>query len=224
MRILVVEDEKDLNHIITKNLEEEGYCVDACYDGPGAVAYMESAQYDGVILDVLLPKKNGFDVLKQVREKDIQVPVLFLSACSDTEDIVRGLDLGADDYLTKPFVFSELLARIRVMTRSKPQRRENISSCGNLIMNHNTHSVSRQGKEILLSPKEFSILEYMVRNPGVVLTREQIANNIWSIDWDHSSNVIDVYIRYLRKKLDDGYEEKMIQTIRGVGYMLTCGE
>ena len=224
MRILVVEDEKDLNHIITKNLEEEGYCVDACYDGPGAVAYMESAQYDGVILDVLLPKKNGFDVLKQVREKDIQVPVLFLSACSDTEDIVRGLDLGADDYLTKPFVFSELLARIRVMTRSKPPRRENISRCGNLIMDHNTHSVSRQGKEILLSPKEFSILEYMVRNPGVVLTREQIANNIWSIDWDHSSNVIDVYIRYLRKKLDDGYEEKMIQTIRGVGYMLTCGE
>lgn len=224
MRILVVEDEKDLNHIITKNLEEEGYCVDACYDGPGAVAYMESAQYDGVILDVLLPKKNGFDVLKQVREKDIQVPVLFLSACSDTEDIVRGLDLGADDYLTKPFVFSELLARIRVMTRSKTQRRENISRCGNLIMDHNTHSVSRQGKEILLSPKEFSILEYMVRNPGVVLTREQIANNIWSIDWDHSSNVIDVYIRYLRKKLDDGYEEKMIQTIRGVGYMLTCGE
>lgn len=224
MKLLVVEDEKDLNHIIVKKLIAEGYSVDSCLDGESAMDYLLATEYDGVVMDVLLPKINGFEVLKKIREKHIHTPVLFLTACTDTDDVVTGLDAGADDYVTKPFVFSELLARIRVMLRKKVETRENTYQCGDLILNYNARTVERGGKEIVLSAKEFSILFYMIRNQNIVLTREQIENNIWNMDYEGSSNIIDVYIRYLRKKVDDGFDVKMIQTIRGVGYMLKWEE
>lgn len=224
MRLLVVEDEKDLNKIIVKNLEAEGYIVDYCYDGEDAVIYMTTIHYDAVILDVMIPKLNGFDVLKKIREMKIETPILFLTARDNVEDIVFGLNIGADDYMVKPFSFDELMARLRVIVRRKPEVRENIYTCGDLILNVNTRQVTRQGKKISLSPKEYAILECLIRNKNIVLTRAQIESNIWNMDYNGESNVIDVYIRYLRRKIDDDFEEKLIQTIRGTGYMLKCEE
>lgn len=224
MRLLVVEDEKDLNSIIVKNLEAEGYIVDSCYDGEDAVIYMTTIDYDAVILDVMIPKMSGFEVLKKVREMKIETPVLFLTARDQVDDIVFGLNIGADDYMVKPFSFDELMARLRVIVRRKPEVRENIYTCGDLILNVNTRQVTRQGREISLSPKEYAILECLIRNKNIVLTRAQIESNIWDMDYSGESNVIDVYIRYLRKKIDDDFDEKLIQTVRGVGYMLKCNE
>ena len=224
MRLLVVEDEKDLNSIIVKNLEAEGYIVDSCYDGEDAVVYMTTIDYDAVILDVMIPKMSGFEVLKKVREMKIETPVLFLTARDQVDDIVFGLNIGADDYMVKPFSFDELMARLRVIVRRKPEVRENIYTCGDLILNVNTRQVTRQGREISLSPKEYAILECLIRNKNIVLTRAQIESNIWDMDYSGESNVIDVYIRYLRKKIDDDFDEKLIQTVRGVGYMLKCNE
>ena len=224
MRLLVVEDEKDLNSIIVKNLEAEGYIVDSCYDGEDAVIYMTTIDYDAVILDVMIPKMSGFEVLKKVREMKIETPVLFLTARDHVDDFVFGLNIGADDYMVKPFSFDELMARLRVIVRRKPEVRENIYTCGDLILNVNTRQVTRQGREISLSPKEYAILECLIRNKNIVLTRAQIESNIWDMDYNGESNVIDVYIRYLRKKIDDDFDEKLIQTVRGVGYMLKCNE
>lgn len=224
MRLLVVEDEKDMNRILQKKLTDEGYSIDTCFDGLTAVDYLTAETYDGVILDIMIPGMNGFEVLKTVRAKGIQVPVLFLSARDETRDIVSGLEIGADDYMVKPFVFAELLARIKVMTRRTIEVHENVYRCGELEVNCNTHMVKRREKEMELSPKEFSILEYLIRNKNLVLTREQIASNIWNLDYSGNSNVVDVYIRYLRRKIDDEFDTKMIQTIRGAGYMLTCEE
>lgn len=224
MKILVVEDERDMNHIITKELESEGYLVDACYDGESAYDYLTMGDYDGVVLDVMLPHMNGLEVLKKARSHGVQTPVLFLSARSRVDDIVEGLDIGADDYMVKPFAFQELSARVRAMTRKKAGVRENIYRCGDLVVDCNEHIVKRQDKVINLSPKEYSVLLYLIRNQNIVVTREQIEANIWDIDHDSYSNVIDVYIRYLRKKIDDAYEFKMIQTIRGVGYVLRAKE
>ena len=224
MRLLVVEDEKDMNRIIVKELESEGYCVDSCFDGESAFDYLCMAEYDGVILDIMVPKMDGFTILKKARSKGILTPVLFLSAKSDVDDIVRGLDLGADDYMVKPFEFKELLARVRMITRKKADVKENIYTCGGLVIDCNTCTVKRNDKAIELSSKEYAVLLYLVRNTNVVVTREQIESNIWSIDRYGSSNLVDVYIRYLRKKIDDGFEFKMIQTIRGVGYILKENE
>ena len=224
MRLLVVEDEKDLNSIIVKNLEAEGYIVDSCYDGDDAVFYMTTIQYDAVILDVMIPKRNGFEVLKTIREKKIETPVLFLTARDNVDDIVFGLNSGADDYMVKPFSFDELIARLRVIVRRKPEVRENIYTCGDLTLNVNTRQVTRQGKKISLSPKEYAILGCLIRNKNIVLTRAQIESNIWDMDYNGESNVIDVYIRYLRRKIDDDFEEKLIHTVRGAGYMLKCSE
>jgi len=224
MKILVVEDEKDLNRIIKKELEDEGYLVDVCFDGDSAYDYLTMEEYDGVILDVMLPKINGFEVLKKARSRGIQTPVLFLSARSRIDDIVEGLDIGADDYMVKPFAFQELSARVRAMTRKKAGVRENIYRCGDLVVDCNEHLVKRGDTAITLSPKEFSVLLYLIRNQNIVVSREQIEANIWDMDHDSYSNVIDVYIRYLRKKIDDPYEVKMIQTIRGVGYVLRAQE
>lgn len=224
VHLLVVEDEKDLNKILVKALEKEGYNVESCYDGMTALDYLLLADYDGVILDVMLPKMNGFEVLKSARQKGADTPVLFLSARDGTEEIVQGLNLGADDYMVKPFEMKELLARIRVMTRRKPEIQENIYRCGDLTVNYNTHEVTRSGLPISLSPKEFSVLLYLVRNKNIIVTREQIESNIWSIQKTGNSNLVDVYIRYLRRKIDDDFEKKMIYTIRGTGYMLKCDE
>lgn len=220
MKLLVVEDEKDLNDIIVKELTLNGYIVNSCYDGQQAYEYMILGEYDGAILDIMLPEIDGFEVLEKVRNKGIQTPVLFLTARVQKKDIIRGLDLGADDYISKPFDLDELLARIRVMLRKKVEKRENTYSCGELIVNCNDHTVFRGDKSITLSAKEFQLLLYLVRNKGIVVTREQIQSSIWEFDNDNCSNVIDVYIRYLRKKIDDGYEQKLIHTIRGVGYQL----
>lgn len=222
MRVLVVEDEKDLNSIICSKLVKEGYNVDACYDGQAALDYMEAENYDGAIRDIMIPNKDGITVLREMRNAGIQVPVLFLTAKTETQDIVRGLDAGASDYMTKPFEFSELMARLRVMLRTQNPVNENVITCGSLVVDMNNRQAIRDGKVIDLTVREYAILEYLARNRNVVVTREQIRVNIWNIDDDVNSNVIDVYIRYLRRKIDDNYEEKLIHTIRGVGYKLEC--
>lgn len=222
MRILVVEDELDLNHIICNKLTKEGYNVDACFDGQAALDYLETASYDGVIMDIMIPKKDGMSVLKTIRAEGIQVPVLFLTAKSETQDIVRELDAGASDYMTKPYEFSELLARLRVMLRTVHISNDSILNYGSLQIDTNNHRVVRDGVTVDLTVREYAILEYLVRNKNIVVTREQIRANIWSIDDDINSNVVDVYIRYLRRKIDDPFEEKLIHTIRGVGYRLEC--
>lgn len=222
MRVLVVEDEKDLNSIICSKLVKEGYNVDACYDGQAALDYMEAENYDGAIMDIMIPNKDGITVPREMRNAGIQVPVLFLTAKTETQDIVRGLDAGASDYMTKPFEFSELMARLRVMLRTQNPVNENVITCGSLVVDMNNRQAIRDGKVIDLTVREYAILEYLARNRNVVVTREQIRVNIWNIDDDVNSNVIDVYIRYLRRKIDDNYEEKLIHTIRGVGYKLEC--
>lgn len=222
MRVLVVEDEKDLNSIICSKLVKEGYNVDACYDGQAALDYMEAENYDVAIMDIMIPNKDGITVLREMRNAGIQVPVLFLTAKTETQDIVRGLDAGASDYMTKPFEFSELMARLRVMLRTQNPVNENVITCGSLVVDKNNRQAIRDGKVIDLTVREYAILEYLARNRNVVVTREQIRVNIWNIDDDVNSNVIDVYIRYLRRKIDDNYEEKLIHTIRGVGYKLEC--
>ena len=222
MRVLVVEDEKDLNSIICSKLVKEGYNVDACYDGQAALDYMEAENYDGAIMDIMIPNKDGITVLREMRNAGIQVPVLVLTAKTETQGIVRGLDAGASDYMTKPFEFSELMARLRVMLRTQNPVNENVITCGSLVVDMNNRQAIRDGKVIDLTVREYAILEYLARNRNVVVTREQIRVNIWNIDDDVNSNVIDVYIRYLRRKIDDNYEEKLIHTIRGVGYKLEC--
>ena len=222
MRILVVEDERDLNSIICNKLMKEGYNVDACYDGMAALDYMEAERYDGAIMDIMIPGKDGIEVLKDMREAGIQVPVLFLTAKTQTQDVVDGLDAGASDYMKKPFEFSELMARLRVMLRIKTDINENFISCGSLVVDMNTKRAVRDGVVIDLTVREYAILEYLARNKNVVVTREQIRANIWNVEEDINSNVVDVYIRYLRKKIDDNFEQKLIHTIRGVGYKLEC--
>ena len=220
MRILVVEDEKDLRNIIKKRLVREHYSVDTCGDGEEALDYMEMTSYDGVLLDIMLPGKDGFAVLKEVRQMGNDTPILLLTARDGIEDRVKGLDLGADDYLIKPFAFEELLASIRVMMRRKPQFVTNQLKIADLTLDRDTRIVTRAGKEISLSSKEFMVLECLMRNQNIVMTRQQIEQNAWSYDYEGGSNVIDVYIRYLRKKIDAGYEKKLIHTVRGTGYVM----
>ena len=220
MRILVVEDERDLNNILVKKLTLEGYSADACFDGMSALEYIELAEYDAVVLDIMLPKLSGMEVVKRLRAKNDMTPVLFLTAKDSIEDRVAGLDSGADDYLVKPFSFEELMARIRVMTRKAAGNPTNVFSAAGLTVNCDSHTVTRDGEAIPLSSKEFALLEYMIRNKGIVLQRDRIERHIWNYDYEGGSNIIDVYIRYLRKKIDDGYDKQLIHTVRGVGYVL----
>ncbi len=222
MRILVVEDEKNLNDIIVKKLKKEKYGVDSCFDGEEAIDYIVAAEYDVVILDIMLPKLNGFEVLKSIRSKNIKTPVLLLTAKDGIEDRVQGLDLGADDYLIKPFAFDELLARIRVLLRRNAvnTNASNIYKIANLTVDIDSRSVFRDDKSIKLSTREFTILEYLIRNKGKVLSRDSIEQHIWDYDHEGGTNVVDVYIRYLRKKIDDGYSPKLIYTIRNIGYVM----
>lgn len=220
MKILVVEDEMDLNNIICQKMNEEGFCTDACYNGEDALYYLQNAQYDAVIMDVMLPKLDGFSVVEKYRYNGGNTPILFLTAKDSISDKVKGLDLGANDYLTKPFSFDELTARIRVMTRTSKGNARNIYNVSDLTLDSQAKTVKRAGKQITLSAKEFALLEYMIRNKDVVLSREQIENNIYNFDYEGSTNVIDVYIRYLRKKIDEGFDVKLIHTVRGIGYVL----
>ena len=224
MRILVIEDEKNLNNIIVKKLVMEKYGVDSCFNGDDALDYIFSAEYDVIISDIMLPGIDGFEILKRIREKGIKTTVLLMTAFYGIEDRVKGLDYGADDYLVKPFAFDELMARIRVLLRRNStngnSNASNVFSIANLTVNCNSHDVFRDDVPIKLSTREFTILEYMIRNKERVLSREQIEQHIWNYDYEGGTNVIDVYIRYLRKKIDKNFEPKLIHTIRGVGYVL----
>lgn len=220
MRILIAEDEKNLNDIIKQKLNEEGYCTDSCFNGEDALYYLQNTQYDAAVMDVMMPIMDGFSVVKEYREHGGAIPVLFLTARDSIEDKVKGLDLGANDYLTKPFSFSELVARIRAMTRTNIGNSSNIYKISDLKLDSSSKIVTRGEKEIHLSAKEFSLLEYMIRNKNKVLSREQIENNLYNFDYEGGTNVIDVYIRYLRKKIDEGFESKLIHTVRGLGYIL----
>ena len=224
MRILVAEDEKELASIITRRLEDEDYAVDTVHNGIDAVSYLQETDYDAVILDVMMPGKNGFEVIDEYRKQGGMAPALFLTARDAVDDRVHGLDLGADDYLVKPFSFKELLARLRAITR-RPGGNEkvNILSAGSLKLDLRSHKAMREGREIELSSKEIAILEFLMRNKGTILDRESIREHVWSWDYEGESNVVDVYIRFLRKKIDDGFSDKLIQTIRGSGYMISDG-
>lgn len=220
MRILFAEDERDLNHIITKKLTSQGYSVDSVYDGEEAIDILSYTDYDAVILDIMMPKADGFAVLRALRSKGKNTPVLFLTARDSVQDRVAGLDSGANDYLVKPFSVEELLARIRAMTRTAFGVSDSLLSVGDLTLDTAAKVVKRGGKEIPLSAKEYALLEYLMHNAGIVLSREKIENHIWNFDYEGGTNVVDVYIRYLRKKIDEGYDKKLIHTVRGRGYVL----
>lgn len=220
MRLLVVEDEKKLNELITKKLKKEYYGVDSCFDGEEAIRYVEGTEYDAIILDIMLPKLDGFEVIKRIRAKKNKVPILLLTARDNIDDKVKGLDYGADDYLVKPFIFEELMARIRVLLRRNSGNADNVVTIANLKVDFDAKTVFRDDLLIKLSGREYSILEYLIRNKGKILSRERIEDHIWNYDYEGGTNVIDVYIRYLRKKIDDSYTPKLIHTIRGLGYVL----
>lgn len=195
MRILIAEDEKDLNALLKKRLEEQSYSVDACFDGQEAIDYIACTEYDVIMLDIMMPKKSGLEVLKALRQKNRRTPVLLLTAKDSIEDRVIGLDAGADDYMVKPFAFEELLARIRVMLRKHSGQLSNLLRAGNLTMDLSSHTVTRGEQKIVLSAKEFALLRYLMMNQGNVLSRDQIEQHIWNYDYAGSSNMVDVYIR-----------------------------
>jgi DNA-binding response OmpR family regulator len=220
MRILIAEDERDLNNIIAKRLRREGYAADACFDGAEALDYLSGTEYDAVVLDVTMPKLDGFALIRQLRTVGNTVPVLFLTAKDAVADRVAGLDAGANDYLVKPFAFDELLARLRVLLREKSGAATSVFTLEDLTLDCDRQTVVRAGAEIPLSAWEFSLLEYLMRNAGIVLSREKIENHIYDYEFAGGTNVVDVYIRYLRKKIDDPHERKLIHTVRGRGYVM----
>ncbi len=220
MRILLAEDERDLNSIIAQKLTADGYSVDCCYDGAEAMDILSYTEYDAIILDIMMPKADGFTVLRTLRDSGKTTPVLFLTARDAVADRVRGLDSGANDYLVKPFSFEELTARLRVMTRTAFGAASNVLTVGDLTMDCAAHTVRRGNRDITLSAKEYALLEYLMHNKGVVLSREKIENHIWNFDYEGDTNVVDVYISYLRKKIDGGEAQKLIHTVRGRGYVL----
>jgi heavy metal response regulator len=222
MRILVVEDEKKVANFIKKGLEEEHYAVDSAEDGEAGLYLAEVNDYDLIVLDLMIPKIDGLEVLKRIRGNRNNVPILVLTARDTVEDIVKGLDAGCDDYLTKPFEFLEFLARIRALLRRERIDKEPILKIADLTLSLVTHKVMRGGKEIELTGKEYSLLEYFMRNPDKVLTRTMISEHVWDYHFDSMTNVVDVYVNYLRRKIDRGFEPKLIHTIRGVGYIMSA--
>jgi heavy metal response regulator len=220
MRILVIEDEKKVATFIKKGLVEEHYAVDTAFDGEEGLYMAEVNEYDLIVLDLMIPKIDGFGVLKKIREKKNTAPILVLTAKDSVDDTVRGLDAGCDDYLTKPFAFAELLARIRALLRRDKKEKESVLQIADLSLSIVTHKVMRQGKEIELTSKEYALLEYFMRNPEKVLTRTMISEHVWDYHFDSNTNVIDVYVNYLRKKIDKDFDPKLIHTIRGIGYMM----
>lgn len=220
MRILVVEDEKHLNRIITEAMADEGYSVDSCFNGADALDYALTSVYDVMILDIMLPKLDGLELVRRLRRDGNNTPVLFLTARDSVSDRVEGLESGGDYYLTKPFDFQELVAVVHVMTRKYTGNRSNVYTVGDLTLDVSARTATRAGKTIDLTQKEFSLLEYMVRNRGVVLSREMIENNLWNYDYEGGTNVVDVYVGYLRKKMDTGFDKKLIHTVWGTGWVL----
>jgi heavy metal response regulator len=219
MRILVVEDERRIADFLARGLQGAGYAVDVAPDGSTAIGFVHSTDYDLVILDLMLPDMDGLKVLERVRNKKAGPPVLILSARGGVDDRVRGLEQGADDYLTKPFAFVELLARVRALLRRGQPAAERLQ-VGDLLVDCTRRKVTRNNETIDLAPKEFGILEYMMRNKGRPLSRTMIVEHVWDMDYDGLTNIVDVYIRHLRSKIDDRFPQKLIQTVRGIGYMI----
>lgn len=224
MRILVVEDEKHLNQILTKRLKAQGYAVDSCLDGDEAIDYIDLTDYDVILLDIILPGKSGLEVLAHARAHNVETPILLLTALDSVEDKVAGLDAGADDYLTKPFAFEELLARIRMLLRKRTGKKTNVYQLADLVVDVSAHTVFRGEQEIRLSAREFALLEYMIAHKEIVLTRAQIEAHLLDYDYEGASNLVDVYIRFLRKKIDEAFSPKLIHTVRGKGYVLKEGD
>ena len=221
MRILIVEDEAGVAGFVEQGLTEAGYAVNVARDGSEGLEYALAYDYDVIVLDIMLPKMNGLDVLREIRAKRVKAPVLLLTARGGLDDRVRGLDVGADDYLVKPFAFPELLARIRALLRRPPLQTGNLLRMGDLEMDIVQHEVHRAGKRIELSPREFSLLEMLFRHPNQVLTRTQIIEHVWNFNFYSETNVVDVYIGYLRRKIESDSAVPLIHTVRGVGYRLS---
>lgn len=223
MRILLIEDEAKVARFIQKGLEAEGYEVQTAADGKAGEKKAKSAEYDFIILDILLPKKNGFEVLQSLRKDGNKTPILVLTARSGTEDIVQGLDLGADDYLTKPFAFGELLARVRSLMR-RETRTKTLLKVSDLQLNTVTHKAARDGTTIDLTSREYAMLEFLMRSGGRLTTRQQLAKEVWGFDFDPGTNIVDVYVNHLRKKIDQKSEKKLLHTVRGKGYYISDKE
>ncbi|MDO8586372.1 MAG: response regulator transcription factor [Armatimonadota bacterium] len=220
MRVLLVEDEKKVASFIHSGLREEGYAVDVTYDGQDGLDLAESNEYDIIILDLMLPGRGGLDVLEKLRLDQILTPVLVLTAKDSIQDKIRGLDMGCDDYLTKPFSFDELLARMRALFRRCQERADAKLRVADLVLDPASHKVIRAGKRVDLTAKEYALLEYLMRNAGRVLSRVQIAEHVWDIDFDTFTNVIDVHVNHLRRKIDGEHDQKVIHTVRGMGYKI----
>ncbi len=220
MRILVVDDEKKIANFIERGLKENHYVVDVARDSENALMTAEINPYDLIILDIMLPGKDGVTVCKELRKNKVSTPVLMLTARDSTRDKVRGLDAGADDYLTKPFAFDELLARVRALLRRETKEKNTILKVGDLELNQLTREVKRQGRPIILTSKEYALLEYFMLNPNQIITRTMISEHVWEESFDSFTNVIDVYVKHLRDKVDKGFTVQLIQTVRGAGYIL----
>ena len=220
MRLLIVEDNDDLREVLKKQLTGRGYAVDTCTEASSAMDFLSSSEYDIVILDIGLPGMNGMELLSWIRRQELNVQVLILTAMDSIDDKVKGLDAGADDYVTKPFYFDELVARLRTLTRRQSQNKTSVYKIADLTVDSSAGKVVRAGKEIALSRREFAVLEYLIANKGIILSRDQIEAHVLDFSYEGSSNLIDVYIRYLRKKIDEEYPQKLIHTVRGRGYVL----
>jgi len=220
MRILVAEDDTDLNEIIVKKLRAEGYAVDSCVNGQEALEYLDSAAYDAVVLDIMMPEMDGLEAVARLRAHGNLTPVIFLTARDTVTDRVKGLDTGANDYLIKPFSFDELTARIRAATRVTAGSPTNVYSLADLSLDAETHIVKRGETEISLTAREYALLEFLLRNKNKILSRQKIEDNVWNYDYEGGTNVVDVYITYLRKKIDEGFPVKLIHTARGIGYVM----
>lgn len=220
MRILIIEDERHLAKIMKKGLEENGFIVDMCHDGEEGLYMAETNPFDAILLDILLPRMDGLTILNSLRAKNIGVPVLLLTAKGELEDRVKGLNTGADDYIVKPFDFQELLARLNAVIRRSSNKASPVISIDDLTINMHLKTVTRSGKEIQLSTKEYSLLEYLVLNNGRVISRTELTEHMYDTDFDLDSNVIDVYINYLRNKIDKGFGRNLVHTVRGAGYVL----
>ena len=220
MKILLAEDEVDLNNVVTRYLKKNGYSVDSVLDGEEALDYLEYGEYDLVILDIMMPKVDGFEVIKKLRDKGNHTSVLMLTARDSADDKVKGLDLGADDYIVKPFDFNELLARIRAVVRRKYGNSSNKLVIGDLILDTSEKSVTRAGKQIELTGKEYEVLEYLMQSKNRILSREQIKEHVWDFDYEGDSNIIDVLIKNIRKKIDVEAGKQIIYTKRGLGYVI----
>lgn len=220
MRILVIEDNHRLNSSLTASLVHEGYSVDSAYDGQEGQDLAELTAYDLILLDIMLPEKDGLEVCRDLRRRRVHTPILLLTARDSVDDRVQGLDYGADDYLVKPFAMRELLARLRALLRRQQPYKQGQLTIGDLALDPITHTVERDGRSLELTPKEFALLEFLMYHPNQVVTRDMIEQHIWNYDFECESNVIDVYIRRLRRKIDDPFAVKLLTTVRGVGYRL----